>query len=473
MSNSDYARLANPDVEAALLGVLLVAPYLLDELDVCPDHFFIHRHRMIFAALAQMAQGEIEIDPLTVADHLESAGELQAVGGSAALMKLLLEPPQSARVNEYARILRNRYHRRRLVSTAQQVAKIAYDLDSDLEAELPEILAGLVGAVQAPGGAVPMEHFLSTLWDEIETRQNDPRDVWGIPTGFGRLDHVTGGLQPGESLLISGKPGVGKSILAVQLGAQLAESAPGAIYSLEMLGVSVSRRLLSARAGVYTSQLKSGQVPAGDWPRLVQAFAELECLPVFLSDASSWTVPGLKADLARLKSQHGIQWFVVDYLYLMDAGQGRDEIERTALISKGIKQICKDLELAGVSVHSLTKAGMSGVPGMEDLRGSGQLSFDADLITFLTEFVPMGGMIPDEIQRNKENVRVLWFDKGRELENPKRYLYLVKRPGFPAFGEMETLSAGTGERMPGERMPGERRPHPDRENGKGLHDYTV
>jgi len=142
--------------------------------------------------------------------------------------------------------------------------------------------------------------------------------------------------------------------------------------------------------------------------------------------------------LSRLKAQQNISWFVLDYLYLLNDG-GADEIERTSLASKGLKRICKDLNLAGIIIHSMTKGGMaSEIPDQSDLRGSGQAVYDADLITFLTKFKPMTRQEEKIKEKDRENLRTLWFGKGRELEDPQRYIHFTKFQGFPAFAEAAT-----------------------------------
>jgi len=179
-----------------------------------------------------------------------------------------------------------------------------------------------------------------------------------------------------------------------------------------------------------------------DWGKLTEAIDQLRGKPVYMSESETWTTASLRADLTRLKVQYQIRWFIVDYLYLMN-DPGESEIEKTQNISRGLKHICKALDLSGLAIHSMNKAGMTNgdgkakKPGQADLRGSAQVNYDADLICFLKEFVPITSADNFVKPNEHDNMRTLWFAKGRELENPRKYIHLVKRPNFPFFGDYQ------------------------------------
>lgn len=433
--------LFNEEAERAFLGAMLTSPYQIAEIELTPDDFFIHRNRWVWEAMQELVQTGMPVDNVTVAEELESKRRLKQIGGPAYLVNLLTGMPTSIHAKGYADIIRDKSRRRQLRDLAHDLVRAADKQDSDLDVEIPRFFDRLIDTARSKEGAVHINRFLSELYDEIDERAKEPKDIWGIPTGFADFDRITGGLHQGESLLISGKPGVGKSIFAVQMGFQMASNMPGVIYSLEMVGKAVTRRVVSAGARIETRKIKTGHLEGDDWTDIVAEVARLERLPLYMSDSSAWTTASLRADLARLKAQAGIGWFVVDYLYLLNDARGLDDTERTAHISKGIKQICKDLSMAGIAVHSITKAGMTGVPSMADLRGSGQVSFDADLITFLTGYVETESVVVPS--PNQDNVRILWIGKGRELEVPQKYMHFQMRKtpdakhNLPAFIELE------------------------------------
>lgn len=424
------------EAEEAIIASVLIRPDLYNTLNIEPRDFFQVRHQHIWQAF-----GELEnIDLVTLTERLKAKKQIDGVGGAEYISGLLASQITTLHADEYADTVRDYARRRGLIRIANEMAILAFDTAKDIQSKTGDFITSIVEASRTNDGAVKIADIMSRLYDEVEERSRNPQDIWGIPTGFPGFDRVTGGLQKSELFILSGEPGVGKSILAMQMGMQMAETAPGAIYSMEMGAMQLARRMASGAAKVQTKSLKTGRMKDGDWSAFTAGSEKIAKLPVYVSDSSGWTTTGLRADLARLKAQHGVEWFVLDYLYLLNDGAGQDEIERTALASKGLKQICKDIDLAGIAVHSMNKAGMGqegGMPGNQSLRGSGQVIYDADLITYLTKFKPMTGREELIGADERENLRTLWFGKGRELEDTRKYIHFVKQGQYPLFGEME------------------------------------
>ena len=207
---------------------------------------------------------------------------------------------------------------------------------------------------------------------------------------------------------------------------------------MEMQDTQIGRRLISGHAKIQTSALKKGKILESDYPRFLEAIEYLAALPITISDATGWTTTSMRADLARQKSQNGVEWYVVDYLHLLDDALHLSDTERTGRISRGLKGTSQSLNLAGIIINSMTKEGMNSAgiaPSQTGMRGSGQVLHDADLITFLTKY-PDNNLPGDMVSaKDRENLRVLWFAKGRELESDRKWITLVKQPGFPSFGE--------------------------------------
>ena len=434
---SNYSQ----EAEKSLLGCILINPDLINTLDVTPDQFYILRNRQIWSAFNDIRRNGNKIDNLTLGEHLEKIGVLKDVGGYAYITELIGSVPTSLNAESYASIIREKAQRRNLMIIASDIAKISGDENKEIDTEIPGIIQRIVESSNIKNGAVPISEIMSKLYDEVESRAKNPKDIWGLKTNLPTFDEVTGGLQKGELMILSGEPGIGKSILAMQMAAEMGKATPGAIYSMEMNSLQVARRLVSARAEIPTRNIKTGKDV--NWYSFTQAIEYFSNLPVYISESTGWSTTSLRADLARLKSQYKIEWFVLDYLYLLMDGKGYDEIERTSLASKGMKNLAKDLNLAGVAVHSMNKTGMDAdkngkqnIPTQASLRGSGQVVYDADLIVFLTKYKSeIDDIYNSTPKQDQENVRVLWFGKGRELENPRKFIKLVKRPGFPAFAE--------------------------------------
>jgi replicative DNA helicase len=424
------------DAEEALIGYVLRWPDEFATIDIEKSDFYLLRHQHIWDAFGLIAAKNQSIDTFTVGNELQSKNLFEMVGGHDYLNNLESRVPFGHNPNDSAFVVREMRQRRDMLTLATEIAKTACDHKADIEGKAGEFLNALVGSVRVKGGAVHWSKFMNDLMDEVEQRAKDPREIWGIPTGFPRFDKVTGGLQLGELMIMSGKPGVGKSILEMQRAAQMAKHAPGAIYSIEMSGKQVMRRIVSAQTKIQVSKLKSGRVEDSDWPNLIKAIENLRTLPVFMSDVTGWTTTSLRADLARLKATEGIQWFLIDYLSLLNDAQDQDLDARPSIISRRLKLLCRNLDLAGVAVHSMNKAGIEAkTPDQQHLSGRANVSFDADLICFLTEFqaiAPADESIP---QSERDHLRTLFFAKGRELEEDKKYIHMVKLGSYPSFGD--------------------------------------
>ena len=409
------------EAEKAVLGAVLINPECFKFMDLADTDFYKTDHQRIWAAYQAITLKHGIIDIVTVSEELKDR--------SIDLLALINDVPSSLHAEHYAEIVREKARRREIVNLASQMAKTAYDQTSDLEAEIPDYMTKLVSGARMATGAEHIRKALSELFDEVSERHADPKDIWGIATGFYDYDILTGGHHKGELTILSGKPGLGKSIIMMQMAMGMASQAPGVIYEMEMGRTQTVRRSVSHESRVETRKMRNGKLVGDDWDDMVKAIESLQSLPVFLSDFTGWTTASLRADLARLKAQQQIEWFVVDYLYLLSDRYGKDDHERLAYISKSLKNICKDLELSGLVIHSMTKSEMeSNTPSLAGMRGSGQIAYDADVAIYLLE---------DD--QNKNNVK-LYFAKFRE-DTPDRYIRLARDNGFPAFKTIEKQQA--------------------------------
>lgn len=435
MTEADIPQLYSPNTEAALLAALIIDPAMMRTIEIDQVDFTNISNREIFAAMETMQDSAQGLDYITLCGELDKRGQLKAIGRDY-ITGLLAVDAFTYNAPTYARTLRDKTQRRRLHQVANDLMRAVIDQSHDIGVSLPGIINAISSAASTHDGAVHITKYLSTLYDETAVRSQNPTDVWGIPTGFQTFDEVTGGLQQSELMIVSGEPGVGKSMWVMQAAAQMAESAPGAIYSMEMTGESVARRLISWKSRIPAHDIKTGRLQ--DWTGFCGAVEVMERLPIYMSDSSGWTTTSLRADIARMKVQYGVRWFVLDYLYLLNDGFGQSETERTTLASKGLKRICRELDVSGVAVHSMNKPGIAGAgngaPTNDNLRGSGQVIYDADVIVFLTMLKesPPGMFIrPEELL----NIRELHIKKGREIEGGSKRLWFIKLPGYPAFGE--------------------------------------
>lgn len=409
------------ETEKALVGSVLINPDVYNTLDITAEDFYKHNNANIWRTFVRLQTSGTVIDLLTVTEDLQRRDRLNEIGGLAYLSSLITSVPSSLHVDDYARIVKDYSRRRQWLKIAGSMAASAYDTSAPIDKVAPQVMDLFTGSLQVTGSAAPLRGFLQTTLDETMERNKNPKDIWGIRTGYADLDNATGGLQKGEVLYLSGQPGVGKSIIAMQAGLQMAKNGhPGAIYSLEMPGTQVIRRWLAYLTKIPTRNIKSGRIKDVEFSNLAQAIGDMDTLPLYMSDSPDWTTISLRADLSRLKAAHGIEWFVLDYAYLLKDMPGASENERSGYVSAQIKSICRALGLAGVVVHSLRKS--MGDPELMDLRGSGQQAYDSDLVIMVTK---------DDTQKDLLHC---FFRKGRELENPDIGFDLLKLPGVPAVG---------------------------------------
>lgn len=419
---SDIANpLYSQEAEEALVGSILIQPGILASLSIEPAELYLHRLRFIVEACYVLHRAQISIDILTLSEELDRRGRLDEIGGPTYLTTLINNTPSYMSVESYERICKDYARRRKWRDLASKVAKYAFDMDAALEEIAPEIIDDLMNAVRVYGAATHISKHTPDLLEEIVDRMEDPQEIWGIPTGFRDFDAITGGLQGGEVLYISGKPGARKSMIAMQSAMQMAQDGqPGAIYSMEMKSKQVLRRWISWLAKVPARGLKTGQFPPEKLKTISEQISMLDRLPLYISEDVKWTSGSLRSDLARLKAQFGVRWFVLDYAYLLKDGAGMNENDRTGYISSQMKSICRSLDLAGVVIHSLRKS--YGAPDIDDLRGSGQQGYDTDLLMFVSK-------------TDDENTILCAFGKGRELERDKQTFKLTTIPLYPAVAD--------------------------------------
>lgn len=430
MTEPERVLLFNQEAEKAIIGSVLIDPGLLDELDITSDDFYVHRNHAIYEAAYGLWRKQITPDLVTLVDLFDRRGDLEDIGGAAYLTDCITQTVSVYNAGSYAVTIRDYARRRRVVNIAGDLARAAYAVGANMQATITQSIDALAGAAQSSTGAAHMAQFMAQLQDEVHERIRDPQAIWGIPTGFTDLDKYLGGLQLGEVFYLAGEPGIGKSKLMANIAANMATAGyPGVIYSLEMGGLAMAMRAASAWARVPTRLLKTGKLDQQQVVAFDDAISELSEAPWYMRDSGQLTIPELRADLARLKAQAGVQWFALDYLMLLSGYDDLGETERSAHLSRGIKQIAHDLSLAALTVNSVTKDAMGdgNTPTQKQLRGSGQVIHDADLIAFI---------VPDEM--NKDTMIKLVFTKQREVSGGKRKITLFAHQDYPRFENTET-----------------------------------
>lgn len=376
---TEIANLFNTDAEEALLGSIFINPDILALLDVKPEDFCIHRYGWVYQAFLNLQESGVAIDFITVCDELLKMGRLDELGGPAKVSTVINRTPTSLHAEEYANIITDYAVRRNAVQVANQIAKDVYADTLDFGS----IINDLTDVQRVKGEAKHLSYFLSELYDEVSTRAEHPRDIWGVPTGFPDLDIKIGGLQFEESLYLSAPPGAGKSILAMQIARNASNMVPVGIFSFEMSAVRLLRRMLSAEAGVSVRAMRTGHMK-NSWDAFTAGVEALSKLPIYISDIFGMTTSTVRAEVAKMKAKHGVKVIVVDYLNRLLDKDGEGELQHTKLKARRMQSICREFGVAGIIIQSMTKEGMTAsVMRLEHMSGPADVAHEGDCVFLL------------------------------------------------------------------------------------------
>jgi replicative DNA helicase len=384
----------NLAAEESLLGAMLLsrdAIVAAIEVQLGPDDFYKPAHGHIYDAITSLyAQGE-PADPVTVAEELRRAGVLEAIGGGAVLLSLQAGTPAIGNATRYARIVEEHALLRRLIGVAGEIAEIGYGLPDDVPAAIDgaEALVFEVAQRRVTDSMAPIRELLERHLDHIEALYERNQEITGVPTGFVDLDKQLAGLQPSNLVIVGARPGMGKTSFALGLAAHAAleASEPVLLFSLEMSHRELTQRLLCSEARVDATRMRNGRLLEADWPKISHAVGRLAEAQIFIDDNPRLTVMEIRAKARRLKSREGLGMIVVDYLQLM-TGRADSENRQVEVseISRGLKILARELEVPVVALSQLSRTLESRAdkrPILADLRESGSLEQDADVVIFL------------------------------------------------------------------------------------------
>ncbi|MDI6830711.1 MAG: replicative DNA helicase [Actinomycetota bacterium] len=379
------------EAEQSVLGSMLLSHDAVAEVSelLSPEDFYKESHGLIFrAALSLFASGE-PVDPVTVAESLRAQGNLEKVGDRSYLLNLVSAVPTPANARYYAEVVSRLATYRRLIAAAGRVAAVGYRAPEELAEALDEAEDAIfsVGMRERRESVRPMKELMEETWEEFEEIA-DGRVPTGILTGFSRLDELTQGLHPSDLVIIAARPSMGKTSLALNIVDHVAvkQRVPVAIFSLEMSAKEVTKRMLCSRARVNSQKLKSSFKDDDVWQRLSEAAGELTSASIFIDDNADIGILELRSKVRRLKAQHDIGLVVVDYIQLMGSDRRHENrVQEIAAISRGLKILGRDFNLPVIAVSQLSREPEkhNRPPILSDLRESGAIEQDADLIIFI------------------------------------------------------------------------------------------
>ncbi len=386
------------EAEQAVLGGLLLDADAWDNVaDVVTDaDFYRPDHRLIFAAIGALVAEGRPCDVITVSQHLEHTGQLEGAGGLAYLSAVARDTPNAANVRAYADIVRERSLLRQLVRAGTDIAAAVFNNEGESARALVDRAEQRVfeiaeGTFRQREGAVAVRSLLPAVIDQIDEWHNNPDKMRGLPTGFTDFDKLTGGLRPGDLVIIAGRPSMGKSTLAVNMAEYAAVNpairASVAIFTMEMPSEQVITRMLASIGGVPLNNLRSGKISDEDWVRITSATSQLSEAKIFIDETPALNPTELRARARRVKREHGLSLVVVDYLQLMQVpGTKENRATEIAEISRGLKALAKEMQVPVLALSQLNRAVEQREhkkPVMSDLRESGSLEQDSDMILLI------------------------------------------------------------------------------------------
>ncbi len=383
------------DLEEVVLGAMMIDKKGVDEIiDILnPEVFYKESHQHIYDAIRTLFENGEPIDLLTVSEQLRQMAKLDKAGGDYYLIQLTQKVSSSAHIEYHARIILQKYIQRSLIKISNEIIEEAYDETTDVfdlldhaESRLYEVTQGNIKRSSETAQSLVIQ--AKKKIEEISNKEG----LSGIPSGFDRLDKLTSGWQPSDLIIVAARPGMGKTALTLSMARNIAvgQGIPVAFFSLEMASVQLITRLISSETGLSSEKLRTGKLEKHEWEQLNHKVSALEKAPLFIDDTPSLSIFDLRAKARRLASQHGIKMVVIDYLQLMTAGGSQKNGNREqeiSMISRNLKALAKELDVPVIALSQLSRAvetrGGSKRPLLSDLRESGAIEQDADIVSFI------------------------------------------------------------------------------------------
>ncbi len=383
------------DLEEVVLGAMMIDKKGIDEvIDILnPDVFYKQAHKFIFEAIVKLFEESSAIDLLTVSNQLKKDGVLEKSGGEFYLIQLTQKVASSAHIEFHARIILQKYIQRSLIKISNEIIEEAYDEAIDVfdlldtaESKLYDVTQGNIKRSSETAQSLVTQ--AKKKIEEISTQEG----MSGVASGFTKLDELTSGWQPSDLIIIAARPGMGKTALTLSMARNIAvgQKIPVAFFSLEMASVQLITRLISSETGLSSEKLRTGKLEDHEWKQLNVGVKDLEVAPLFIDDTPSLSIFDLRAKARRLASQHGIKMIMIDYLQLMTAGgsgKNGNREQEISTISRNLKALAKELSVPVIALSQLSRAvetrGGSKRPLLSDLRESGAIEQDADIVSFI------------------------------------------------------------------------------------------
>lgn len=381
------------DAERSVLGALLLSrDAMLEVADLLQEQMFYEgNHQSIYEAIKELYEDREPIDVVTVSERLRKKKNLKKCGGVTYLAELVSSVPTAAHIGGYARIIKNNFLKRQMISSASELVEMAFDEGVDVGQMLDKAEQNIFGLSQRnlKKGFTPIKDALSESFDRLDELHKAAGGLRGLPTGIKDLDDALAGLQESNLIIIAARPGMGKTSLALNIAQHIAVEArqPVGFFSLEMSNLELVDRLLVSQANIDAWKMKTGNLKEDEFMRLSEAMGVLADSPIFIDDTPGISILEMRTKARRLQVEHGVKMIVMDYLQLATAGGRFDSrVQEVGAVSQGLKNLARELKIPVIALAQLSRAieqRGTKVPQLSDLRESGSIEQDADVVMFL------------------------------------------------------------------------------------------
>ncbi|MBQ1876129.1 MAG: replicative DNA helicase [Selenomonas sp.] len=439
MPLTDRVPPQNLEAERSVLGAMLIRKEAITEVQeiLRADDFYRESHKIVFAAMEELVRRSEAVDLVTLAEELRKEEQLEKVGGMPFITDLANAVPTAANVGFHAKIVKEKADLRRLIDAATQIAGMAYEDAQDVPVIMDEaekqILA--VADTQQQNGFEPLKRILVRTFEHIDTLYESKGGLTGLSTGFHDLDAMTSGLQASDLVLVAARPSMGKTAFTLNIATHAGlEGHTVAFFSLEMSKEQLMQRMLCSEGGIDSQRLRTGQLQDDEWTKLVETADRLNRAPIYIDDTAGITVMELRSKARRLKAEHGLDLIVIDYLQLMQGKPSKNSDNRQqeiSEISRSLKALARELNVPVVALSQLSRSVESRQvkkPMLSDLRESGSLEQDADIVMFLYR--------EDYYDQETENKNITEIIIAKHRNGPIGHVDLYFQKEFTKFRDL-------------------------------------
>jgi replicative DNA helicase len=435
------------DIEQVVLGAMMLEKEALNDTIniITKDSFYDPRHQFIYGAMHDLFASTKPVDLITVTDRLQKNGELEAAGGVAYIAQLTNRVASSAHIEFHARIIAEKFIKRELIKVSSEIIRDSYDDTFDVFDLLNKAESNLFQIAESnmTKQASSMQNIVGDAIAEIEKARNNPDGISGTPSGFHDLDKITSGWQKSDMIVIAARPGMGKTALVLSMARNTAVdyNMGVAVFSLEMSAVQLVKRLIAGEARIDSEKLRKGNLADHEFQQLHSRITALSAAPIFIDDTPAISIFDFRAKCRRLKAQHDIQLVIIDYLQLMSAKDGKGSGNREqeiSNISRSIKEIAKELNIPIIALAQLSRSveqrGGDKKPILSDLRESGAIEQDADIVSFIYR-PDYYGIVKDDDGNSNHGIGEIIIAKHRNGKTDRVRLRFV-----PEYARFENLT---------------------------------